>query len=59
MKLYDLDVGDKFKLAGDESSPIFEVHHYWVDSNKIACLDTDLQEHIFPGYVAVIYIRGK
>jgi len=28
VKAYNLEHGDKFKLAGDDNSPIFEFHHH-------------------------------
>lgn len=57
MRLEGLDVGDSFRLADDAYSPIFKVTRTSKESNVVACMDTDLNEHIFPGYAEVEIIK--
>lgn len=58
MKLYDLNPGDLFKLAGDDSSPIFTMTSIW-GYEHVLVTDVDLNEHTFPGYTPVIRVNNS
>jgi len=36
MKLYELDSGDKFKLAGDDRSPVFIFDRLTIDMSSVS-----------------------
>lgn len=58
MKLYDLDRGDKFKLAGDDNSPVFTLET--LDGMYSIChMEKDLHPYHFAGYTPVIRVENE
>lgn len=59
MKLYNLDRGDKFKLAGDDNSPVFEFDH--LDGMYSVCYSLDPYDYRdiihFAGFTPVIRVK--
>jgi hypothetical protein len=53
MKLYDLNAGDYFRLAGDPASPVFRIYKYLADM-QVICYDKDGETLRLPGYSPVL-----
>lgn len=58
MKLFNLEKGDKFKLAGDDNSPVFEFDH--LDGMYSVCYTRDNRKiWNFAGYTPVIRVKEE
>ena len=57
MKLYNLDIGDKFILAGDPNSPVFTFHR--LDGMYSICYTNNLDVYTLGSSAPVLRIEEK